>query len=251
VGINRRSGNGSMVRSWVLNIKFVAMGVGIKKAGIFYTNNLLPTEILMASLDSIKKASEKHGVEVLTSSWEPLPYFENHICDIKDKGHLSLYYQILGLLFKLRERDVEVVSFLEHDTIYGEDYFSFNSIDGNHDMFEGDVLANRNYIGITGEGYVTRPVVNPLHQLTMKLDYAIEYFSKELIGTIEKPVSIVEPNVRYSYWDSIQKSIHVNWGGNFTSHYQTFGDVYSDTDEYWGDSKDLINKSLFREVTYK
>ena len=210
----------------------------MKKAGIFYTNNAIPIEIISRSLESIKVAAKKNDVKVITSSWDPIDGFENYICDHKNKGHFTLYCQILKLLFVLKDESYDVVSFLEHDTLYGEDYFDYNSFDCN-------VLANSNYIGLHKEGYQKRPQVNPLHQLTMKLDFAIDYFSIELVKTLHKNVTDVEPKQEYSFWNSNQKSIHINWGGNFTSHYQTFGEVYSNDDPYWGDSNKLIDKSFF------
>lgn len=210
----------------------------MKKAGIFYTNNEIPKEIISRSLESIKVAADKNDVKVITSSWEPLIGFDNYIADHKNKGHFTLYSQILKLLFVLKDEDYDVVSFLEHDTLYGEDYFAY-------DLFDCNVLANSNYVGLHKQGYQNRPEVNPLHQLTMKLDFAIDYFSIELIKTLHKDVSNVEPREEYCLWNSNQKSIHINWGGNFTSHYQTFGEIYSSDDPYWGDSSRLIDQSFF------
>ena len=210
----------------------------MKKAGIFYTNNAIPKEIISRSLESIKVAADKNDVKVITSSWEPLIGFDNYIADHKNKGHFTLYSQILKLLFVLKDEDYDVVSFLEHDTLYGEDFFAYDSFDCN-------VLANSNYVGLNKQGYQNRPEVNPLHQLTMKLDFAIDYFSIELIKTLHSDVSNVEPSEEYCLWNSNQKSIHINWGGNFTSHFQTFGEVYSNDDPYWGDSSRLIDESFF------
>lgn len=213
----------------------------MKKIGIFYTNNEIPKQVIDASLESIKIASENSKVPILASSWEHIEGFENYICDIKNRGHFSLYYQIIKLLMIAKERNFESVSFLEHDVLYGPNYFEYP-------LYNGNVLANNNYIGLCSKGYQKKPAVSPLHQLTMKIDYAIDYFSKEFINCIHKQVTTVEPNTEYDYWNSQQNSIHINWGGNFTSHFQTFGEVYSHFDDYWGHYNQLIDSNVFKDI---
>jgi hypothetical protein len=208
----------------------------MKKGGIFYTNNKVPKEILTASLQSIERASSKHGVRIISSSWEHIPIFENRISRFKEMTHFNLYHQILDLLFILNKDNIETVSFLEHDTLYGEDYFDYPE-------FHPDVLINRNLVGYCKDGY-QQTHTKPLHQMTMKIDYAISYFSESLINSIKEEVFRVEPYTKYAQWNSPQNSVHINWGGNFTSHYKMYGEVTHKRDEYWGEN--LFSKDLFR-----
>jgi energy-converting hydrogenase Eha subunit F len=101
-----------------------------------------------------------------------------------------------------------------------------------------------NYIGICKEGFQkTHSNHEPLHQMTMKFDYAVKHFEELLKEAISKGGVLVEPQkVKRNKWKSKYPAFHVNHGKNFTSHFSTYTKTYSDKDSYWGDSKTWIEK---------
>jgi hypothetical protein len=121
--------------------------------------------------------------------------------------------------------------------LYGEDYFDF-------DNFDGNVLSNENFIGINKGGFQPKIQFDqPLHQLTMKFDYAIEYYKNILMESTTKSVSVEPPlNIPYTKRQTNQSSIHVNHGRNFTSHYNIYSKENYNFDDYWLKSEDLILK---------
>ena len=213
-----------------------------KKLGIFYTNNNINPLILSESLDRILIASNKNKTDILVSSWSniencPFPIIN---CDVKIGNHFNIAYQISSLLMTASEiKKYDYVSFLEHDVLYGEDYFDFSD-------FSGNVLSNENFIGINKNGFQKKIQFDqPLHELTMKFDYAVEHYRNVLMDSITKGVNVEPPHdVPYTKILSKQPSIHVNnHGTNFTSHYNIYSsdEIYK-MDDYWLNSCDLIEK---------
>jgi len=211
-----------------------------KKLGIFYTNNNINPLILNETLNSILIASQKNTTDVLVSSWNNIEKCTFPIinCNVKTGNHFNIAYQISSLLMTaLDNKKYEYVSFLEHDVLYGEDYFDFENFDGN-------VLSNENFIGINKGGYQKKIQFDqPLHQLTMKFDYAIEHYKNILMESITKGVNVEPPhNTPYTKRETNQSSIHINHGRNFTSHYNIYSKENYNFDDYWLKSDDLILK---------
>ena len=70
------------------------------RLGIFYTNNNIDNNLLSKSIKSIDKASNKHGVDILTCSWKPIPDnpFIEIISRLQQGNHFNIAFQILTLL---------------------------------------------------------------------------------------------------------------------------------------------------------
>jgi hypothetical protein len=213
------------------------------RLGIFYTNNKINKQVLSNSLSSIYKSSKKYSVDILTSTWEPIhenPFHELN-CSIRTHNHFNIAYQINQLLQTAKLiKNYKYVSFLEHDVLYGEDYFNYND-------FDCDIYSNQNFIGMNENGY-QKKIQNdePLHQLTLNFNYALEHFKNILCESIIQGVNL-EPSYTSSYtkYNSIQPSIHINHGNHFTSHFNIYSKDNYQNDEYWG-NHNLINPLKFK-----
>jgi len=207
------------------------------RLGIFYTNNDIDNKILNKSLESIKIASSKNNVEILTSVWLPIKNnpFHEIMSMYKVSSHFNIAFQILTLLLNAKKinKDFKYVSFLEHDVIYGENYFMY-------DDFECEVISNENFIGFK-DGFQDKIQQDqPLHELTMNFNYAIGHFSEILIEYIIGE-NVLEPQVHYIKWYSKEPSVHINHGKNFTSHYNIYSKKINENNKYWGNYKTFLN----------
>jgi len=216
-----------------------------ERIGIFYTNNndTRKEKALYASLKSLAISSEKKA-RIITSVWNKIP--ENPFCEIisqtKNSNHLNQVLQILHLLYFVRKNstNVKYVSFLEHDCLYPEEYFEY-------DDFECDSISNINYIGLCSSGWQPKNgAARATSQVTMKFTSAIKHFENILPNALLKNSGSLEPwyskengftllNWKNKDWFCKNPSVHINHGYAFTSHFQTFQKVFSESNEYWGD----------------
>jgi len=152
-------------------------------------------------------------------------------------SHLNICLQILQcLLYAKSINNYEYVYFLEHDVLYPKDYFNLKNRDSN-------VYCNTNYIGINKDGYQKLIRVDrPLSQMVMKFDFAINHFHQLLLNYLSDDDKIyIEP--KYHEVVQIQNtipSVHINHNRPFTSHFDCYGDVFSHTHDYWGDSNNYF-----------
>lgn len=216
------------------------------RLGVFYSNNnnqVIRSSIL-ASLQSIRIAAEKSGVDILTSMWisEPENPFYETISWTKHCSHLNQILQILQLLYLARKIDkYKYVSFLEHDVMYPEDYFEYAN-------FNNEVICNMNYMGMNEDGF--QPLgqkETPLHQFTMGFDFAIKHFESLLPNALVSNDGNVEPkNIDYVRWESKNPPIHINHGYHFTSHFSIYRrDATFKEHPYWGDHNKFLH--LFKK----
>jgi len=216
-----------------------------ERIGIFYTNNddKRKEKALHASLESLKIASKEMN-NIITCVWNKIP--NNPFCEIvsqvKNSNHLNQVLQILQLLYFLRRnaKNIKYISFLEHDCLYPENYFEY-------DDFECDSISNTNYIGLCSFGWQpNHGAVRPTSQVTMKFDSAIKHFENifpnallENSGSLEpwysKAQSFKYINWKNKDWVCKNPSVHINHGYAFTSHFETFEKIFSESNEYWGD----------------
>ena len=208
-----------------------------KRLGIFYTNNNASEKVIEKSLQSIQAASKKFETDIITSVWKPIPNnpFHEIVCNINFGNHFNVAYQISTLLVTASlAKDYETVSFLEHDVLYGEDYFDIKP-------FTHNVVCNDNYIGFRKQGFQKKIQLDePLHELTVKFPYALAHFKNILADSIVMGVNLEPPHVPpYGKRNSKQSSVHINDGPHLTSHYNVFGNTYSKKHPYWGDTSEL------------
>jgi hypothetical protein len=216
------------------------------RLGIFYSNNVNERiyPAISASLESIKRAAAGRA-DIITCMWRPHPNnpFREYLAWTNTSSHLNQVLQILQLLHTAKETgNYRYVSFLEHDVLYAEGYFDYPE-------FDQDVIANMNYIGLNKSGFQQRNQFDkPLHQLTMRFDYAIEHYTNLLPNALvfnsgclepKKLKAMVQPDID---WDSVQPSVHVNHGTHFTSHFSIFSTTnVTPTHPYWGNHAQYLN----------
>lgn len=203
------------------------------RLGIFYTNNKIKDEVLDSSLASIQKSVQiSNNVEVIVCPQisDRQKYFFEIDSIFKNNHHPNIASQILQCLSVLNNySNFKYISFLEHDVLYPEDYFMF-------DDFEENCACNENYIGISKIGFQKSNGIDlPLHQMTMKADFAKSHFEKLLIKYLYGQFEMLEPSGNIKKIFNKNPSMHVNHGKNFTSHFQTYKKEYADKNEYWGE----------------
>lgn len=213
-----------------------------KRLGIFYSNNNQHSiwNAIYKSLDTIKIASNGKA-DIITCLWEDMPLnpFLSVFSWYKSQSHLNQLLQIMQCLFMAREMgDYEYVSFLEHDVMYPEGYFDYP------DFAKGEVLTNMNYGGINKDGWQHRQQNDePFHQMTMRLDDAIEHCLNILPNALKVNCGNIETDkLKRSQWASKNEAIHINHGNHFTSHNSIYSkeNTYA-THKYWGNHEDYID----------
>jgi hypothetical protein len=94
-------------------------------------------------MKSIERAANGRA-DIITCSWEDIkdnPFIALR-SKYKESSHLNITLQVLQcLLYAKSINNYEYVSFLEHDVLYPEDYFTVPSS-------RPDVYCNMNYIGV-------------------------------------------------------------------------------------------------------
>ena len=210
----------------------------IKKLGIFYTNNNIPSVVEYCLKDLIKFENKADIVSCVWQKIEGNP-FNELIAYTKHSHHLNIIIQILQLLyFAQNNKDYDYVSFLEHDVLYPDDYFDFSGID-NH--YQG--LVNENYIGLSKKGFQKKNQHDlPLHQTIMRFDNAIIHFEKLILKAVKERSVILEPTLLQKR-QCKNPSLHINHGAHFTSHFNIYSTTNVYQEEYlWGDGIQLYNK---------
>jgi hypothetical protein len=202
----------------------------MSKLGIFYTDNPFP-EIINLSLEKLSLSS--NGVKIITCVNRHIDNnpFEEIVVNNPVRNHYNIIEKILAALSIGSE--YTNVSFLEHDVLYPEGYF-------NYPEFK-DVIINDNYIGMCKYGFQNKvPCQLPLHQMTMKMNFAINHFQNLLAPSKIRGVE-VEPRIEKRY-RSTNPAVHINHGDNFTSHFNCYDKNFSNKNSYWGDHQTIWNK---------
>lgn len=210
--------------------------------GIFYTNNCSPA-VVSYCLNDIKKFSDQ--IDILTCSWKPIPGnpFKHVLAATKNRNHLNIIIQILQLLYLAKNiNQYEYVSFLEHDVLYPDSYFSFDPL-----KKECKGFVNMNYIGLSNNGFQKR-IQNdrPLHQITMRFNEAVDHFESTVKLALNNKEVFLEPKelqVRHSK----DPAIHINHGVHFTTHHRIYSHNIYENDIFWGDGKLLMQKIMGTE----
>ncbi len=215
---------------------------GNKRLGIFYSNNNQHSiwNAIYKSLDTIKIASEGKA-DIITCLWEDMPLnpFLSVFSWYKSQSHLNQLLQIMQCLFMAREMgDYEYVSFLEHDVMYPEGYFDYP------DFAKGEVLTNMNYGGINKDGWQHRNQNDePFHQMTMRLEDAIEHCLNILPNALKVNCGNIETDkLKRSQWASQNEAIHINHCNHFTPHNSIYSKENTNaTHKYWGNHEDYVD----------
>lgn len=205
-----------------------------KKLGVWYTNDTTNHPAVKKSLETIKKAAENKA-DIITCVWNRIENnpFNEIISWNKQSSHLNQLLQILQCLFNAKTiGNYDYVSFLEHDVMYAEGYFDFPEFE------RGNVLTNMNYGGLNHNGWQLRGQNDePMHQMTMRMDDALEHFLYILENALITNSGMIETQLlNRIQWESPNQSIHINHGKHFTSHYNIYRkDNQYNYHPYWGD----------------
>ncbi len=244
--LSRDSGDPRVYPEWLgkLNPK-------MKVLGIWYTNNKAPLKLMQASLKSIEKAGRlsRHDVMIETCPWEHVENnpFSEAACSDRNGNHLTITRQMQNCIEAAGPWPFDCVCFLEHDTLYPEDYF-----DRVADAFianpDAPVVSNLDYEGLNATGFLdVKERHEPMHQLSLRRDYALsniarclEHYAAGTPDTLLEPDS--GPQGDRSKWvriapDGRKPSLHVNFAGRFTSHGEVVyhQHAYGKTEHpYWG-----------------
>jgi len=214
----------------------------INKLGIFYTNNKINKTVTEASLTSIKKAKDTtKNVTIIVCPQEPgrQSYFPEVESMFKSSNHANIVSQILQALNMVKKYpNYKYVSFLEHDVLYPENYFDYSNLEIDNGR---DCVWNDNFIGLCKDGF-QKKIQNdtPLHQMTMKYNFAINFFEKLLLTYLRGEYESLEPSIRCSYTNSLP-SVHINHNKPFTSHFNIYSKSPTKNNEYWGSCEQFTN----------
>ncbi len=220
--------------------------------GIWYTDNTAPPQLLANSLRSISisaKQTWRHEVALVACGWEKPQGFPENVLFVHFKGerkrsHATIVAQIIEAL----EAGPlgEIISFLEHDVIYPENYFQRIG-DAFANNPSAPVVSNLDYIGLNAQGW--QPVKErhePMHQLSMRTAFALENM-KRVAREAESGSALLEPQGDRSNWVRLQPTpglgllpaVHVNHtSGRFTSHGDVcYAPAIATNHPHWGESR--------------
>jgi hypothetical protein len=204
-----------------------------KRLGIWYSNDTTNHPAVKKSLESIEIASQNKA-DIITCVWNKIENnpFHEIISWNKNSSHLNQLLQILQCIFTAKTIGTyDYVSFLEHDVMYGEGYFTFPEFE------RGEILTNMNYGGINPSGWQKRKQNDePMHQMTMRIEDALEHFLNILNNALVTNSGLIENQYLIrKQWNCKNESIHINHGSHFTSHFTIYDteNLYYDH-KYWG-----------------
>ena len=209
-----------------------------RRLGIWYSNDQTNHPAVIKSLETIKIASENKA-DIITCVWNRIENnpFTEIISWNKSSSHLNQMLQILQCIHTAKTMgEYDYVSFLEHDVMYAEGYFDYP------DFERGAVWTNMNYGGINKDGWQEKGQNDePMHQMTMRIDDAIEHFNSILPNALVTNSGMIETQtMERKQWEAPNQSIHINHGSHFTSHFNIYRkDNLSQEHKYWGKHSDF------------
>jgi len=212
------------------------------KLGIWYSNDTEHHPATHKSLETIQLAAGD-TVDIVTCAWYPVknnPFYEIYSWN-KSSSHLNQLLQILQCIYSAKTiGDYKYISFLEHDVMYGEGYFTYPEFE------RGEVWTNINYGGINRDGWQQKMRLDePMHQMTMHVEDAIEHFHDILGNALTTNSGFIETQkLTRKQWSAPNESIHINHGSHFTSHFSIYDTTNTFTEHpYWGNHSNY--KHLF------
>jgi hypothetical protein len=208
-----------------------------RRLGIWYSNDQTNHPAVKKSLETIKIASENKA-DIITCVWNRVENnpFTEIISWNRSSSHLNQMLQILQCIHTAKTMgEYDYVSFLEHDVMYAEGYFDYPEFE------RGAVWTNMNYGGINKDGWQEKGQRDePMHQMTMRIEDAIEHFNLILPNALVTNSGMIETQtMERKQWEAPNQSIHINHGNHFTSHYNIYRkDNLSKEHKYWGKHSD-------------
>jgi hypothetical protein len=93
----------------------------LTKGCVYYTNNKLDPTIAVAAQRQLDICREKHGLDLVSVSLEPMYFGKNFVLD-GEPGYLTMFQQILK---GLEESTADIIFLTEHDMLYHPCHFEF------------------------------------------------------------------------------------------------------------------------------
>jgi rubrerythrin len=90
------------------------------KAIVYYTDNRLDESLMSACQTQLRKAAG--DIPIISVSLKPIDFGDTCITLDKERGHLTMFQQILA---GIEAADADVVYFAEHDVLYHPSHFEF------------------------------------------------------------------------------------------------------------------------------
>lgn len=202
------------------------------RLAIYYTDNSKP-KIIRKTLGKIVAATHTSNTQLVVSSFQQPEFDTQWIKSLwSESGFPTLNSQLVQAMHHANKiGKYKYISFLEHDVLYPPSYFNYPDF-SNH-----NVLFNKNYIGVCESGYQKYSGhFNALSQLTMRFDFAIDFFTNQLIERVSGKFPIwIEPiEESMQEYNCPEPSIHIN-KESLTNHKQFFEKIpYSQNDKFWG-----------------
>jgi hypothetical protein len=215
--------------------------------GCWYSNNVLHSKILSASLSALKRAQESTvscRVDIRTCTWAELPGnpFVGYTTFFPIGVHFGIVLQILKIIYEEARRGgrYDAICFLEHDVLYPADYFDRMCISLNQNPDKQGVF-NMDYIGLNHTGWLdVRVRHKPMHQLCLRYDYAKQHLESLVKKCILDGSEMLEPHDKSLFAEipflGDRPSCHINHSKHFTNHYDTYEPSSNGLENhpYWG-----------------
>jgi len=142
------------------------------KGCIYYTDNLMPENIMKACQKQLwKSACRDHKLPIVSCSLKLLDFGKNITLPL-ERGYITMTKQILTALEAL---DTDIVYFCEHDVLYHPSHFDFTPPDRNVWYYD----ANYWFLRLP-DGFAISYDCSPLSGLVVYRDIAIKHYQERL-----------------------------------------------------------------------
>lgn len=99
------------------------MGERMKKAIIYYTDNILPEWLMLPLQKQLLHAAQK--IPIISVSQKPVDFGENICIGELPRVYKSMCYQLVKGLQRAADNEANIIYIVEHDVIYHPSHFMF------------------------------------------------------------------------------------------------------------------------------
>ena len=114
---------------------------------IYYSNSTLDRKLQEYCLEVLTSSLLSSKAQLVTVTWSPINYGENHIWTPKKHPYSNIYGQILKGIGLAK---YETVFLAEHDVLYPESHFDLKD---SQELKEGYILYNSNVYHLNKQGF--------------------------------------------------------------------------------------------------
>lgn len=187
----------------------------MKDCLLFYTNNILPEQVLIKTLNNAIRSAENIGAELIITSHYPVASWAKNVSEeygevdgrydgaiargdfIKKRDFVKCYTVgpqpqelrsiVKQIVFSIKESCAENFYMHEHDVFYPQNYFKYMS----RGLEDHEIVVSLSYKFVDIEGYFSTGSMNnfALSRFAGKRDVLLEIYEERLI----KDFTIIEP----------------------------------------------------------